>query len=363
MATHSSILAWRIPGTGEPGGLPSMGSHRVGDDWRDLVAAAWATACRLLCSPLSPKSAQIHVHWVSNAIQPSHPLLPPSPPALSLSQHRSLFRWVSSLHRWWPKYWSFSSSIILSNEYSGWISFKIDWFHLLAVQGTLKSLLQHNLKASVSSNVTRVNSWTRSQRECAISFVLKKKRASEDETAGWHHRCNGHELGQTSGDGEGQRGLVCCSPWSHEESDTTGQLNNKTTVWLSLNKQHSLLSLRSTLRTQSLSNTSPPSVRSWGSPDDCRAVVPSSRTRLEFPSLPSLPSTSLFLRTPLLPWNGHSPWTLVLGTYTLHQPPARPTCWHLAWLWKPQTDSEPRLNSFPLPRGREASWHLKSSSQ
>ena len=48
---------------------------------------------------------------------------------------------------------------------------------------------------------------------------------TEDEMAGWHHRCNGHELGQTLGDGEGQRGLVCCSPWSRKELDTTEQLN------------------------------------------------------------------------------------------------------------------------------------------
>ena len=50
---------------------------------------------------------------------------------------------------------------------------------------------------------------------------------SEDEMAGWHHQCNGHELGQTSGDGEGQRVLACCSSWCYKESDTTGQLNNK----------------------------------------------------------------------------------------------------------------------------------------
>ena len=54
----------------------------------------------------------------------------------------------------------------------------------------------------------------------------KEKRASEDEMAGWHHRCNEHELGQMSEDGEGERGLACCSPWGHRESDTTGQLNN-----------------------------------------------------------------------------------------------------------------------------------------
>ena len=92
---------------------------------------------------------QTYVHWVSDAIQPSHPLLTPSPPAFNLSQHQGLFQWVSSLHRW-PKYWSFSFSISPSNEYSGLISFRIDWFDLLAVQGTLKSFLQHHSsKASI----------------------------------------------------------------------------------------------------------------------------------------------------------------------------------------------------------------------
>ena len=80
-----------------------------------------------------PEFAQIHVYWVGDAIQPSHPLLPSSPPALNLSQH---------LRIRWPKYWSFSFSISPFIEYSGLISFRIYWFDLLAVQGTLKSLLQ-----------------------------------------------------------------------------------------------------------------------------------------------------------------------------------------------------------------------------
>ena len=54
----------------------------------------------------------------------------------------------------------------------------------------------------------------------------KAKRAAEDEMAGWHHWCNGHELGLTLGDGEGQGGLASCSPWGHKESDMTGQLAN-----------------------------------------------------------------------------------------------------------------------------------------
>ena len=87
-----------------------------------------------------PDFVQTHVHWVCDAIQPSHPLSSPSLPAFILSQHQGLFQWVGSLHQW-PKYWSFSFSINPSNKYSGLICFKIDWFDLLAVQGVLKSLL------------------------------------------------------------------------------------------------------------------------------------------------------------------------------------------------------------------------------
>ena len=95
------------------------------------------------------KFTQTHVHWAGDAIQPSHPLLSPSPPAFTLSQHQGLFI-ESALRIRWPKYWSFSFNISPSNEYSGLISFRMDWLDLLAVQGTLKSLLQHHSsKASV----------------------------------------------------------------------------------------------------------------------------------------------------------------------------------------------------------------------
>ena len=93
--------------------------------------------------------AQTHVHWVGDAIQPSHPLLLPSPPAFNLSQHQGHFQRVSSSHQV-TKYSSFSFSISPSNEYSGLISFRMDWLDLLTVQGTLKNLLQHySSKASI----------------------------------------------------------------------------------------------------------------------------------------------------------------------------------------------------------------------
>ena len=95
------------------------------------------------------ESTQTHVHRVRDAIQPSHPLLSPSPPALNLSQHQSFP--VSQLFALGGRsIGSFSFNISPSNEYPELISFSIDWFDLLEVQGTLKNLLQHhNLKASI----------------------------------------------------------------------------------------------------------------------------------------------------------------------------------------------------------------------
>ena len=120
-----------------------------------------AQSCSTLCNPMDCSTpgfpvhhqllelAQTHVHRVDDAIQPSHPLSSPSPPAFNLSQHQGLFQWFSSSHQV-AKYWSFSFNISLSNEYTGLISFRMDWLDLLAVQGTLKSLFQrHSSKASV----------------------------------------------------------------------------------------------------------------------------------------------------------------------------------------------------------------------
>ena len=93
--------------------------------------------------------AQTCVHWAGDAIQSSHPLPSPSLPAFNPSQHRGLSN-ESVLRIRWPKYWSFNCSISNSNEYAGLIFFRIDWFGLLAIQGTLKSLLQCNSsKASI----------------------------------------------------------------------------------------------------------------------------------------------------------------------------------------------------------------------
>ena len=96
-----------------------------------------------------PEFTQTHSHRVRDAIQPSHPLsspspLPPIPPSITV------FSSESTLPVRWPKYWSFSFSIIPSKEIPGLISFRMDWLDFLVVQGTLKSLLQHHSsKASI----------------------------------------------------------------------------------------------------------------------------------------------------------------------------------------------------------------------
>ena len=112
-------------------------------------------SCPTLCDPMNRSTpglsvhhqlqefTQTHVHWVSDAIQPSHPLSSPSPPAFNLSQHQGLFQWVSSSHQV-AKVLEFQPHIRPSNEHPGLISFRMGWLDLLAVQGTLKSLLQHH---------------------------------------------------------------------------------------------------------------------------------------------------------------------------------------------------------------------------
>ena len=133
MATHSSVLAWRIPGTGEPGGLPSMGSHRVGHDWSDLAAA--------VAVAVNPKGNQPWTLVGKTNADTEAPVL-------------------------WP--------------------------------------------ADVKTQFTGKDP------NAGKDWRQKEKRVAEAEMVGWHHRFNGHELGQTSADSEGQGGLACCSPWGHK---------------------------------------------------------------------------------------------------------------------------------------------------
>ena len=140
-----------------------------------------------------PELAQTDVHRVGDAIQPSHPLSSPSPPAFNFPSIR-VFSNKSVLCIRWPKYWSFSFSISPSNEYSGLISFRMDWLYLLAVQRTLKSLFQHH---SSKALILR----------CSVLFMVQ---LSHQPT-----------LVLLPGKCHGWRNLVGFRSWYLKESDTT----------------------------------------------------------------------------------------------------------------------------------------------
>ena len=151
--------------TGRPGMVAAHGvtkSQTQLSNWTELnkvlvqsLSHVWLCVTMDCSTPGFPvlcyllEFAQTHVHWVSDAIQPPHPLPTPSPPA-SIFPSLRVFSNESALRIRWSKYWSFSFSISPSSEYSGLISFWIDWFDLLTAQRTLESLLQHHsLKASI----------------------------------------------------------------------------------------------------------------------------------------------------------------------------------------------------------------------
>ena len=177
MATHSSVLAWRIPGTGEPGGLPSMGSHRVGHDWSDLAAAVAAAAVaaaarhafwtvvleKTLASPLDCKK-----------IQPVHPK----------GDQSWVFIGRTDAEAETPIFWPLNAK--------SWLIGK--------------------------------------DPDAGRDWGPEEKGTTEDEMAGWHHRLDAHEFGWTPGVADGQGGLACCDSWSRKASDTTERLN-----WTELN--------------------------------------------------------------------------------------------------------------------------------
>ena len=177
MATQSSILAWIIPWTEEPGELQSMELQRVGHDWAHThtqtythkyhynpiqnskwiqfssvqsLSCVWIfvtpwTVARQVSLSITNFWSLLKLMSIESVMPSNHLifchlllLLPSIFPSIKVFSNELVL-----LIRW-PKYWSFSFSISPSNEYSGLISFRMDWLDLLAVQGTLKSLLQHH---------------------------------------------------------------------------------------------------------------------------------------------------------------------------------------------------------------------------
>ena len=148
-----------------------------------------------------------------------------------------VFSKESALRMRWPKYWSFSFSISPSNEHPGLISFKMDCLGLLAVQGTLKSLLQQLMNGermnmyTIRGKLWEVNSWrSENLKTRKIPWPLKEGKAwGEGEDRGWDgwmaSLTRWTWVWATPGVGDGQESLVCCSPWGRKELDTTERLN------------------------------------------------------------------------------------------------------------------------------------------
>ena len=150
-----------------------------------LQFSSVAQSCLTLCNPMNcstpglpvhhklPESTQIHVHWIRDAIHPSYALSSPFPPALNLSQSQGLLQWVSSSHQI-AKILEFQLQHQSFQEHPGLISFRMNWLDLLAVQGTLKSLLQHHSsKASIL--------------QCSAFFIVQLSHPymSTGKTIGW----------------------------------------------------------------------------------------------------------------------------------------------------------------------------------
>ena len=221
-----------------------------------------------------PEFNQTHVHWVRDAMQLSHPLLSPYPSAFNLSQHWGLFQWISSSHQV-AKVLDFSASAsVLPMNIQGW--FHLGWTGWISLQSkrlsrvfsNTTSILQHQFFGAqpFSQSNSDIHTWplekpvspkeyqtwifterTDGETEAPIlwppdtknwlirkdpdagkDWRREKKGTTEDEMVGWHHRLNGHEFEQALGNGDGQGGLACCSPWGHKESDMTEQVNNST---------------------------------------------------------------------------------------------------------------------------------------
>ena len=179
--------------------------------WNFTLSSVQLLSCVQLCNPIDCSMpdfpvhhqllelTQTHVHRVDDAIQPSHPLSSPSPSAFILSQHRGLFQWVSSWHQV-AKVLEFQLQISPSNEYSGLISFRMDWLHLLAVQGTLKHLLQLLSHKKGQSNATGSN--VDEPRDYHTKWNKSERQIPYDITYMWNLKYDTNELYKTETDSQ-----------------------------------------------------------------------------------------------------------------------------------------------------------------
>ena len=185
MATHSNILAWRIPETEEPSGLPSMGSHRVGQDWNDLAAVAAADLVYIQDSCLTR--------------------------ILSANHCSPLWRQAQSL-----------------SPFYRWVHLDSKEIKPVSPKGNQPWTVIGRTDAEAETPVLwppDAKNWLIRKDPDAEKDWGQEKGMTEDQMVGWHHRHNWHEFESTPEVGDAQRGLACCSPWGHKELDMSKQVN------------------------------------------------------------------------------------------------------------------------------------------
>ena len=163
--------------------------------------------------------AQTHVHWVSDALKPSHPLSPPSPPAFNLSQHQSLFQRLGSSRQ------VAKELMFLNYGVEKTLKGPLDCKEIKPVnpKGNQACIFIGKTDAKAETPILCLpssESWLIPP-DAGKDGRQEEKGLAEDEMVGWHHCLNGHGIEQTPGDSEGPGSLVCCSPWGHKESDMT----------------------------------------------------------------------------------------------------------------------------------------------
>ena len=215
MATHSSVLAWRIPGTGEPGGLPSMGSHRVGHNWSNLAAAApW-------------KKPRQHIKKQRHYFDDKCPY---SQSYCFSSSHVKMWE-LDYQESWAPKYWCFWTVVLEKT-----LEIPLDWKEIKPVnlKGNRSWIFIGRTDAEAEASILwlpdEMNWLSRKDPDAGQDWRQEEKGTREEEMVEWHHRLIGHECEFTPRVGDGQGGLACCSPWGRKESDMTEQLNWRISV-------------------------------------------------------------------------------------------------------------------------------------
>ena len=183
MATHSSVLAWRIPGTGEPGG------HRVGHDWSDLAAAA---AVKAMVFPVVMNGCE---SWI-----------------IKKAEHWRIY----AFELWcWRRLLRIPWTAKRSNQFNP--KGNQPWIFTGRMDAEAKTLILW--PPEVKSRLIGKDPDSRKD------WRQEEKGMTEDKMVGWHNLFNGHEFEQSLGDCEGQGSLVCCSPWGCKKSDMTEWLN------------------------------------------------------------------------------------------------------------------------------------------